>query len=456
MPTNLQRDLWNLNYEVTEGGLVVSDVRHADFTLASDLRVVRVLIDTEFPNSSTGANRRSFVLGSKDMPQKPGTGIDTVYAPPDSKFGYHFPFGLEATFESAEPMFGKGTNSDKLIIQQKYRFADYGKNPPHEPGAVLDATRLYPLVKFLVPASGNDKSKLNPRYLRVDYRLDFDVDNIDEQRSAFAANTLTAPTGGRDKTNLAGVFKDHEHLPNAAGTAATVARVVASVITSGPNVDSLFRALEKPLAYEIASYGWIGGELPASFQGKAPETWDNIHIWAAKAQTVSTPGAFHCVHMHWRWGAVSGDEHLGVMDAKILPAAGKAFQGLGWTSTRGGPLIDPRLPLQNIQFALTKNDVPNWQKQYNPSHPEAFARLFTEARAQPDPIDRGADLVLWMSFEVFRHDVDMSGPWGGHLFTHGLYFAHNPDATPRAAQVGGAYGMASNPQPTRTWRRYAI
>lgn len=455
MITVLQRDLWNFGYAVTEGGLVLSDVRHADFTLASDLRVVRVLVDTDFPNSSTGANLRSFVLGSKDMPQKPGTGIDTVYAPQDSKFGYKFPFGLEATFESAEPMFGKGTNSDKLTIQQKYRFANYGRNPPHEPGGVLDATRLYPLVKFMVPAASNDKTKLNPRYLRVDYRFDFDVDNIDEQRGVLNS-ALTAPTGSRDNTNLAGVFKDHEALPGPGAALATALQVLGSVIASGPNVDSLFRALEKPLAYEIASYGWLGGELPTSFQGKAPATWDNLHVWAAKAQTVSTPGAFHCIHMHWRWGAVSGDEHLGVMDAKLLPAAGKSFQGLGWSSTRGGPLIDPYLPRQNIQFAVTKNDIPNWRKEYNPSHPEAFAKLFTGARAQPDPIDRGADLVLWMSFEVFRSDVDMSAPWGGHLFTHGMYFAHNPDATPRPAQLGGAYGMASNPHPTRTWQRYAI
>jgi hypothetical protein len=107
-----------------------------------------------------------------------------------------------------------------------------------------------------------------------------------------------------------------------------------------------------------------------------------------------------------------------------------------------------------LSLAVTTNDVAAWRKELNPST-RSFEQLFTNVSSTHHMIDKGADLVLWLSFEVFRDDALLHQPWEGTLFVNGLYFAHNKDATPAAANLGGAYGEASNPTPKPIWQRRA-
>lgn len=183
---------------------------------------------------------------------------------------------------------------------------------------------------------------------------------------------------------------------------------------------------------------------------------DNLHVSSVKRgegeKAISTPGAFHALHCHWRWGAITGDPNA---DKSILPAAGRSqFTGLGWTKARGGPLIAYELPRQNISGAVTRNDAAAWRKEDNPSTRE-FISLFTDVRGVPDVIAKGDDLVLWFSFGVSRDDDQLDKPSGGTLFVNGMYFAHNKDATPVLLRVAGAYGEASYPTPKQAWVRKA-
>jgi len=454
MGTALARNNWNFIYDLApEGGVVLQDVKHDIFSLAKDIRITRIWVDTEYPN---GPNLRDYKLGSSDLPVSGAVDVldpsSGLLKSPSPFHGYTNLFGLRAAFKSKD-LYLKGTPNETAIdLEQRYLFGDYGKNPPHEPGAVLDATRLFPLLRFSFPPV-RSPSQPYPKYFRADYRLDISLDNVEEN----AVKTGSFSPG--DFTNKAGIFRDREDIPGIIGKAIIAFRLIspAQIFASPPNVDELFQALEKPLKYEIASSGLVRGMAPSGVTKL--DTWDNTHIWAAKrgswSSPVSTPGAFHAFHCHWRWGAVAGDPSAAGL---LLPAAGQTqFQGIGWSSSEGGALVDLSIDKQNLQFAITKKDIPDWEAAKNPSEKD-FKTLFTSKRSTPDDIDKGDDLVFWLSFEAFRPDDSPSShayPWGGTFFVNGFYFGHNQDNTPIALQVGGAYGEAWRPYPGKTWVRRA-
>ncbi len=451
MGTALARNNWNFIYDLApEGGLVLQDVKHDIFSLAKDIRITRIWVDTEYPN---GPNLRDYKLGSSDLPVSGAVDVldpsSGLLKSPSPFHGYTNMFGLRAAFKSKD-LYLKGTPNETAIdLEQRYLFGDYGKNPPHEPGAVLDATRLFPLLQFSFPTV-KDLSKPYPKYFRADYRLDINLDNIDEN----AVKTRSFSPG--DFTNKAGIFRDREDMPGILGGALMAFRAITPTVIGSP--DQLFQAIEKPLKYEIASWGLVQGNVPPGVTKL--DTWDNTHIWAAKrgwgGPKISTPGAFHAFHCHWRWGAVAGDPSAAGI---LLPAAGQTqFQGIGWSSSEGGALVDLSINEQNLQFAITKKDIPDWEAAKNPSEKD-FKTLFTSKRSVPDQIDSGDDLVFWLSFEAFRPDDQRPTFralfWGGKFFVNGFYFGHNQDNTPIALKVGGAYGEAWRPYPGKNWVRRA-
>lgn len=459
---------WSLTYDMRQGGIVLEDVHHDNFNLARDIRVVRVWVDTEYPDRSDGRNLRNFVLNDHDLQAVEGGRITVLDQSRESQLinineffnGYHNQIGLHAGYRSQELLTGT-VNACQMDVEQRFLFSDYGRNPAHEPGGVLDACRLFPLLSFYFP-SVRDTSQPYPKYFRADYRLDVGLDNISELDLANAqmwANTRRALSSARARgadrvTNKAAIFRDSETLPS-------VPHTVGRVVTGSQGVEDLFAALEKPLQFEISSRGLVNGSTPPRVTRE--HTWDNVHVWpavrSAASNRISTPGAFHAFHCHWRWGAVAGDtseaDPLLFVIPPALPQAGqRQFTGVDWSVSEGGPLVDPNIAKQNLSFAITKNDQPAWEASRNPSKRDFFD-LFSNHRSTPEEVSSGDDLVLWLSFEVFRTDEQLTEPWWGDLFVNGFYFAHNRDQTPRAVRVAGAYTEAANPTPRRSWQRLA-
>jgi hypothetical protein len=432
MPLLFDEKGWYLKYLMPKegGGLVLQEVMHDGYYLAKDIRVVRIWVGTEDPGKSQRGELKDYVLGSQEFPC-----LADPMILPAPKAPTEFPFykpvaGIECRFETAEAVFGKGT--EKLKVTQQYLFTAYGKDPPHEPGHVLDAARLFPRLCFdYLPGKSEEKAK-TPKYLRVDYRIHLSVDKFLDQKK-----NLTRVD------NQAGIFRDNEHLPGA------VFDFASPILFRGPHLEEVFAAAEKPLQYEVIGPGLIYGQSEDPNNHKEI-TWDNIHWWASqeKGELPSTPGAFHAAHIHWRWAAVSGEP--GVLEKKILPG-GEQFKGLNWTKNRGGPLLDPRIPVQSIRFAIAK-DSPKRTAQANPSN-KIFDQIFVGE--DPAEVDKGTDLVLWISIDIFRDNRMLKKPWEGALFVHGLYFAHDPEPTIGLATLIEGRKPLLKPKPKRKWVRLA-
>jgi hypothetical protein len=416
---------WDLEHQLKPGGLVLNNVSNHGFPLATDIRLARVwmaapgvLATVDPKHYWKDVTRRSFVPGTPDLPSTgPVSRLDRVRPPGD--FGiYPVDGGLSATFETATAL--PKVRNDRLTITQRYLFGPYSKNPPHEPGAVLLAARMFPLLDFKV-TPGPERLP-GPSYFRADFRFELALNGF-----------------GLDQ---AGIFRDSETVPT-------------PTISIGPRLNlpglaAVFAGAEKPLHHELIGYGLternraFGGSVGADKQ-----TWDNYHQFpkAADGSLPSTPGAFHCLHLHWRWGAVSAQ-------GNVFPPlqGGTQFRGLGWTPQVGGPLIDPAIASQDLTFAVTTDSGPGtpWAADANASE-WLFPDLFTGRRAQPLPVKNGAKLTLWMSFEVAGPDGRNTEPWGGTLFPHGMYFAHsaepsvflnlNPAAGPITPILGAAGGL---------------
>jgi hypothetical protein len=85
--------------------------------------------------------------------------------------------------------------------------------------------------------------------------------------------------------------------------------------------------------------------------------WDNIHWWGARpgGSIISAPGAFHALHMHWRWGSLAWLPDALPRLGRVLRPAPKEhepqFQGVkrGERRVWGGALVDAAIWIQTIR-----------------------------------------------------------------------------------------------------------
>jgi hypothetical protein len=493
-----------------EGGLVVGSVMHASYHLAKDIRVVRVWVNEDDPDPKLRKNLR---LGKRDFEVLTSDPSYLKYAPFNAPPPFHVytkdgpkePAGVQAVYRTRAKLFGqpgdpddKDPDDDYLTITQSFIFTKYGKDPAHEPGGVLPAARVFPLIKF---SYGGKKVKS----IRFDYRLHVSLDILLGRDSALDPQLDTGllkklKAGGEEglkkivgqlsrmRPMLAGIFRDTDELP------------------PGTDTEDIFFAVEKPVLREVVGYGLKRGipgekvsertETPRAHEASAAaiyeiapgdaSTWDNIHMWSNRRligneyvkKHPSTFGAFHAFHCHWRWPHYAA--HPSLSD-HVMSTLGGAFKKLGIFTSNSfgeeqfkglpmkghfeGPLLDPRIPTQTIQFAVTLSKPPantdprdRWDADQCPSE-RVFEDLFIkpDAPSLPRDISLGEDILTWLSFKVYNDGAAAKEgeKFQGTVFMHGLFFAHNAEMTwiqsPFAGTIGQELQKPKYPQPT--WRR---
>jgi hypothetical protein len=157
------------------------------------------------------------------------------------------------------------------------------------------------------------------------------------------------------------------------------------------------------------------------------------------------------------------------------PETGPQFTRPGSRRGIGGlTIIDPRIPDQNLTFAIvgygtrTTGPLPDSWKAGSHEAGTEFEDLFTRRgqhsanKLQPAQLDKGANIVRWMSWETWRSDPRDQYPpqpmtWEGTFCPHGLFFAHNVDAGKVLhVDLFAALGLRAdiqNPPPARVWHR---
>jgi hypothetical protein len=423
---------WRFEYEgVANFGVVLTNLAHENYRLGQDIRLSALWIGWQSPEDPSAPPPEKLRLASSPLVELAAPAVNkSPPLPPD--------FGFYRMLTSVSAKYGGALRDGSyLTIWEDFEFAPWGMNPPHEPGGVLNAARLIPLLSFEHTTKTGGKPL---RYLRFDYRLNHALDVFDPSPRVLPA--------GPPALNQAGVFRDNEVI---AGPGVVVTPFPQlPVVPTPPRLVDVFAAGEKPLQYELLGKALVHGK---PFVGTSPATWDNVHQWPlSNAPLPSTPGAFHCCHTHWRWGAVAG-ALPNFFTKNLLKAGGQPqFKGLRWSSSQGGPLLDSRLPDQSITLAVT-NDVGPARAASADSSVAPFSSQFT---GTPQPISAGANLIQWFCIEVFRDAQDTADTWRGSVFVHGLYFAHSTEPTSLQSVLINLRDPLQNPKPTQTWQRAAV
>jgi hypothetical protein len=360
--------------------------------------------------------------------------------------GNYSGFGLRADYASKEEgVLSPFRNCDisALNISQIFLFSNYGNDPPHEPTKSLLAARCHPMTTFsMTPNPAVDRTQIFQRIesIRFDYRLHLAVDSVP------APESKSNPPAG---SNQAGLFQDNDSVSKI--------KVLASGIRHWAwhrgVARQIFDSVEKQLILEVVGQGTNHGMsdfVDPSFNVR--ECWDNIHWWGTRGDgsMISSPGAFHAAHMHWRWGA----EAANVASVPEFTQTGrpKQVEGLGTM------LIDPRIWIQTIKVAVTENDPALDPDQAGVTAgklcTEDWQAAFTGLRATPREIAAGADIVCWYSSEVHRgvpayalagaqwHEDPVTALtstnealWTyrnkleGAVMLHGIFFAHEAETS---------------------------
>lgn len=460
------------------GGLALQNLRHDGHNFAKDVRVVGLWIETQSVDAAgkataTAPSKTYYSLDSmtfvvsevailepKAMSNH-ATGANFQYLRESDEalsFSVYFQkgvnsvaYGVGAKFDA--PTLLKGiTNCEHLglSVEQIFLFSAYGNSPKHEPSGGLSAARFHPMTKYVFtpnPAFDDKQSGTRVAGIRFDYRLQLFLD----RHYDVATNASLAQIG-----NQAGVFADNDSSLSTGVVALgsgiwniTKPNTVATAMTRGA-----FDAVEKPLVLELHTLGLGKGfpkfAAPKAAPSKTVRCWDNVHWWGAKGPgkpLISTPGAFHCAHLHWRWGGAAWAAGVG-SDPVFNPATWPA--GLLPNPAKGmwGPLLDPNIWIQTLHVAVAKNDPkldPNRGVAPGAMSKAIWETLFDPGlRSTPQDISAGEDIVLWYAAEVHSEATLLSGSGGspptykskpkGTVFIHGIFFAHD------AEKPGGTVG----------------
>jgi hypothetical protein len=444
---------------VPNGGIVLKNVYHGGYRLAYDMGIVGVWIYPGKKAVAAGFTKPKYLrLGAPDFRQ-----LDDKNKIADTKSAKNFdvemkkahhPFGLrpydalpnnfsvftnnvvgelKVNWVSCIPVFGKESGS--LLITQKFLFTSYGTEPAHEPSGGLSAARLHPLIEVHYP----NKDDGFVESIRVDYRLYLNLDTYwGGKFPPFPGftNSEEKKTISELLNNQSGVFRDEENAIPLSITKNNSLDVRLSV------ADVVFSAAEKPIKYEIIANGLVGEDTEKTY-------WDNIHWWGSNGGHYvlpSTPGAFHAVHLHWRWGK---SLQLPPNDPVAPTQSGKKqFVGEG----KGGILADPRIDLQKIEFAIVKNEnlpVKIYGSNMEKHGTAKFEDFFKAKRgAKPSNIENGDDLVLYYSVNVnvpnsSSKKLQRNTPFEGVFFIHGLFFAHEIETG--SIRTGSTKSFYENP-----------
>jgi hypothetical protein len=452
----------------SQGGIVLREMRHDGHNFAREVRMIGLWIEIENGDGSGNIGNREKKLrtlsASNGFTLSPIRKLeptpilnhptwkekfewlkdfddalnfsDYIQDPQGTYSGY----GVAANFDAPDLFaFMAWTNCDfaGLSIEQVFLFSHYSDEPPHEPTTVLTAARFHPLVRFeLKKNPAFDPSKQHTRVvsIRFDFRLHLYLD------SRFDAKN--APQNKNTVRNQAGLFADRESV-SVSSLAQTINPASDRTLVSGQS----FSAIEKPIVLEIAAPGLVQGFTDSTGLNISKfdrlhdvDCWDNVHWWGMRATPnvyVSAPGAFHCAHSHWRWGSVlaMADINIGTPDRPIpvLPIdTGVHFQP-------GTPLLDPGIPWQTLQIAVTQN-----AKRFDPAQKTPLTdlterdweTLFERSSNNPPPVKiaDGDDIVLWYSTEVLKRFTPpgqgmpafVAAPQGT-VFLHGFFFAHDDE-----------------------------
>lgn len=472
------------------GGLVLQDVTHAGHNFAKDVRLIGLWIETEDVDpsgTSIATDKKFYLLDAATFAVSPIATISPrrIYNPTsDSIFyllresdaaldfrsyfedgGNGVGFGASARFD-APALFAARPNCtySGLSVEQIFLFSRYANSPRHEPSGSLCAARFHPMIRYrFLPNPNHDPSQraTRVRSIRFDYRLHLFID-----RHFDSALNAAIPQWG----NNAAFFADSDSVLRTGleGVATLLWNLSPASPPAMPAALSagLFEAVEKPLLLEVTAPGLAKGfpifsTRNAANRPVAVRCWDNIHWWGNRgsgAAMISTPGAFHAAHLHWRWGGASAPV---VLNPHFNPGRpGGAPNSL--LHAMWGPIVDPAIWIQTLRIAVAKNDArldPN-----RGSPPQALSKadwksLFDPGLGRPpEKIADGSDIVLWYSAEV--HDevtvpgqegspgspslgprTFVSAP-GGTVFLHGIFFAHDAE---QAGATAGSTGPLHSP-----------
>lgn len=449
--------------EPPAGGLIVKNVRHQSNNLARDMRLVglRLTVAEVEPTGAVASKSNVFVqLDSSSFEfgaiqeLKPAA----VAAPPASSAagvtfldrlkraadtlvllkgyfkdpsGVYSGYGVRVDYTAKASLFAAWGNCEvsALKLSQIFLFSTYGKSPPHEPGGVLMAARCHPLTTYEMTENPTlDRTRRYQRIesIRFDYRLNLTVD----AKPAEPGGALLSPAG-----NNAGLFRDNDSVSLTGGFAGTVFHLSRSLGFS----KAAFAAVEKQLILEVVAPGLEKGLSSYKEGGTEYTCWDNVHWWGFRgkgAAMISTPGAFHAAHVHWRWGAAGSALRKSIPEIDTTGRPKELPKDLPGSAT-GSLLVDPSIWIQSIRVAVIHNDPtldPNVAGvTLEQLSKEDWKSLFTGLRSEPLDISEGTDIVCWYSVEVHRElktpSTTLNNKLAGTVFLHGLFFAHEAEIT---------------------------
>ncbi|HWS68625.1 MAG TPA: hypothetical protein VN325_38135 [Steroidobacteraceae bacterium] len=465
------------------GGLVLKSVLHNGHNFAKDLRLIGFKIETELVDPSgtitssapvfyalgaapfAAASVRNLIPVTVTLPA-PAAGTFQYLKEADTALdfaryfkdpaGNYVGVGVAATYK-ASGFFSALPNCEysDLEVEQIFLFSRYSNAPPHEPSGGLVAARFLPMTRYALTAnSAVDKTKPYTRLKRIrfDYRFQLYLD----RHYDVATNATLAQLG-----NQAGLFADSDSSVGSGikGVGSGIWNVFNSGTAATAVTSGAFVAVEKPVVLEVTAPGLGAGfplfeNITASGTKSTVRGWDNVHWWGANlagAPLISTPGAFHCAHLHWRWGgAAPGVGSNTVFNPTVYPAGmptKSAMKGM-W-----GPVLDPGIWMQSIRVAIVKNDPkldPNKGVALKDLSNDQWEKLFDPSlRATPIDIEGGDEIVMWFSSEIpQRLEVTGDAGWvsaapkatytakpSGTVFIHGFFFAHDSERS-SFAKVG--------------------